>query len=56
MRNIDVLLNDLPEVLTLCQYLYMKQENCVEVPGMVPETWFRYSMKQPMGRNRAHRT
>ena len=48
MRNIDVLLNDLPEVLTLCQYLYMKQENCVEVPGMVPETWFRYSMNEDL--------
>lgn len=48
MRERGVLINDLPEVLTLCQYLYMKQENCVEVPGMVPETWFRYSMNEDL--------
>jgi hypothetical protein len=48
MRDRGVLINAFPEVLTLCQYLYMKQENCVEVPGMVPGTWFRYSMNEDL--------
>ena len=48
MRDREVLINALPEVLTLCQYLYIKQENCVEVPGMVPGTWFRYSMNEDL--------
>lgn len=48
MRNTDVLLDDLPDVLTLCQYLYMKEENCVEVPGAVPGTVFRLSMDEEL--------
>lgn len=48
MRNRDTLLNVLPEVLTLCQYLYIKEGNCVEVPGMVPGTRFRFSMTEDL--------
>ena len=48
MRNVDVLLDDLPDVLILCQYLYMKEDNRVEVPGMVPGTVFRFSMDEDM--------
>ena len=48
MRNIDVLLDDLPDVLTLCQYLYMKADNFVEVPGAVPGTVFRLSMDEEL--------
>ena len=48
MRSKDVLLNDLRNVLLLCQYLYAKEGNYVEVPGMVPGTMFRFSMDEDM--------
>ena len=48
MRNKNVLLQDLPNVITLCQYLYMKEGNYVEVPGMVPGTAFRFFMDEDM--------
>lgn len=48
MRNNDVLLDDLPDVLTLCQYLYMNADNFVGVPGAVPGTVFRLSMDEEL--------
>ena len=48
MRSNDTLLKELPEALTLCQYLYMDKDNSVKVPGMVPGTWFRYTMNEDL--------
>ena len=48
MRSRDVLLNDMRDVLLLCQYLYAKEGNYVEIPGAVPGTMFRFSMDEDM--------
>lgn len=48
MRKKDILLEALPDVLLLCQYLYLDGGHSVTVPGKVPGTKIRLRMGEDL--------